>query len=825
MVKLYPPHIEGTIPAFYGDSITVPFSMNRAISRDEFNSFSLLIKTIQTGQQIEVVESKDFNLDDNTVTFKLTKSYDVGQSYKLQLAYKKDANIGYYSTVGISKYTKQPTVQIKDLNKNSLNYHIYNYVGEYITEDITEKMYSCQFKVFNQNDELIQDSGEIIHNSLNDEAAEKIEILDTISYKYKAYEQFDLVEELETGKNYYIQFFVKTIGLMELSTPKYQIIQSQPIPLQSNINLNTTLNYDEGYIDISVKSLGSLLTGKYALARTSSKNNFKSWDEIMRFTLSNESQRVIWKDFTIEQGIEYQYSIFMIDGNNKYSTKVLSDKILADFEDMFLFDGDKQLKIRFNPKVGTFRQVKLETKSDTIGSKYPYIFRNGYVDYKEFQISGLITHLSDNEGYFEYALAQKKYNDSYSNAGEGKYYTQLNADNIHMEREFKLKVLEWLTNGKPKLFRSPAEGNYIVRLMNVSLSPTDSLGRMLHTFSSTAYEIADYTHKNLIQLELIKDNLLIGVNKIIQTSPTAYIQLSQLNSGIDYIKDKALNNITGISFIVNSNKNHNVLINDNVFNVKLSPNLKTSITSLKKFGSDDYDDNDYFLLTKETSVTPPINTTISSIDIKDIPTMIFCGKNDIYKSLNIKNNLMTKLINSGNENINQIFSIKCIPRKISSIYTKDWTSFYPQINSYTDQITSFSNDCIYQVYHSETGALIGYKDGNDNLKLEDWNLNTPTDLQSISIVDSKGNTILKKLVTKEIEITDKDIDFSDHSNLKVYGSLMLKILFTCRLSSINYTVEDTTYKNLLNIFENLTDINSQSDLDELLSKIFSYQGR
>jgi hypothetical protein len=46
-------------------------------------------------------------------------------------------------------------VQIKDLNKNSLNYHIYNYVGEYITEDITEKMYSCQFKVFNQNDELI----------------------------------------------------------------------------------------------------------------------------------------------------------------------------------------------------------------------------------------------------------------------------------------------------------------------------------------------------------------------------------------------------------------------------------------------------------------------------------------------------------------------------------------------------------------------------------------------------------------------------------------------------------------------------------------------
>jgi len=57
--------------------------------------------------------------------------------------------------------------------------------------------------------------------------------------------------------------------------------------------------------------------------------------------------------------------------------------------------------------------------------------------------------------------------------------------------------LEWLNNGEPKLFRSPGEGNYIVRLMNVSLSPEDTLGRMLHNFSCTAYEIDDYTYNNL----------------------------------------------------------------------------------------------------------------------------------------------------------------------------------------------------------------------------------------------------------------------------------------------------------------------------------------
>ena len=61
--------------------------------------------------------------------------------------------------------------------------------------------------------------------------------------------------------------------------------------------------------------------------------------------------------------------------------------------------------------------------------------------------------------------------------------------NIAAERSFKLEALEWLTDGKPKLFRSPGEGNYIVRLLNTSLTPNDTVGRMLHTFNCTAYEI------------------------------------------------------------------------------------------------------------------------------------------------------------------------------------------------------------------------------------------------------------------------------------------------------------------------------------------------
>ena len=60
--------------------------------------------------------------------------------------------------------------------------------------------------------------------------------------------------------------------------------------------------------------------------------------------------------------------------------------------------------------------------------------------------------------------------------------TNLTNDNFGLEKLFKLKVLDWLNNGNPKLFRSSAEGSYIVRLTDVSLSPNEQLGNMIHTF-------------------------------------------------------------------------------------------------------------------------------------------------------------------------------------------------------------------------------------------------------------------------------------------------------------------------------------------------------
>jgi hypothetical protein len=107
-----------------------------------------------------------------------------------------------------------------------------------------------------------------------------------------------------------------------------------------------------------------------------------------------------YKDFTVEHGQTYKYKLCQFNNQGILATIGFTNEIYVDFEDMFLYDGKRQLRIRFNPKVSSFKNDILESKLDTIGSKYPFFFRNGIVNYKEFPISGLISYWMDNDELF-----------------------------------------------------------------------------------------------------------------------------------------------------------------------------------------------------------------------------------------------------------------------------------------------------------------------------------------------------------------------------------------------------------------------------------------
>lgn len=572
MAKLYPPQIEGIIPAFYGDSITVPFIMNKTVSWNEVDCFVLKIKNIHNNSTICTLQSthidengkvvQDFSKNTLQTYFRIEaddlNKFNIGQSYKLQLAYgklertnniitDKVIEVGYYSTVGVIKYTAYPDVTIEGLEGSQLHSDTHTYIGNYSQygKDVTEKVYSYNFTIYKEDGGVLETSGELLHNHENDDEV------------YESSDNYSILKSLEENKIYTIVYTVTTANGLVVSSPKYRITLQSTIPPEISASLVATMNEENGYVDLQLigdkdkDGIEKVGTGTFLICRASSEDNYGSWSEIDRFALFGEKPSSHnWKDFTVQHGFTYIYSLQQYNKEWQiYSNRMLSNSIVANFEHSFLFDGKRQLKIKYNPKVTSFKETLLEQKTNTLGGKYPFFFRNGNVAYKEFPISGLVSYHSDEEELFltnedllledlsdlsrehtlkegiqgndyeyfnnmldaniayklqeEYKKREQENSQEKQIAKKKDRTTNLTDYNVVAERIFKMKVLEFLNDGKPKLFRSPGEGNYIVRLMNSSLTPDDKLSRMIHTFSTTATEIDDFNYQKLNEYSLI----------------------------------------------------------------------------------------------------------------------------------------------------------------------------------------------------------------------------------------------------------------------------------------------------------------------------------
>ena len=510
MARLYPPSVTGTLPSCYKHPIgtvelTVPFSMNKTVAPRQISGFMVRLKTTSTDRVIAdwKVDKGQASLEDinpvlrTTVPSEVLGQLRIGNFYKIQLAYIDTQGIvGYYSSLSIIKFTGKPTVRIADLSTSYTNLDMTAYVGEYYNEDDpTEIVYQYKFLLYDSNGAIIENSGWKIHNSYEDEDSGR------------SRDTYVIKTALELSKTYRIQYCIITNNNLQINSPRYMICQSDSIDPELKVNIYTSTDYDNGSVTVTL--VGDLededgkervATGTFLIQRSSSSDNFTSWVDILNFKLTGEfPSNFKFNDFTVEQGETYRYSLQQYNDYGIYSRRILAEDIYVAFEDAFLFDGKRQLRIRYNPKVASFKTTVLDAKKNTIGGKYPLFFRNGKVEYKEFSISGLVTYFMDNDEYF--------FNKEEIGFNGWEATTDIIDANIYLERQFKLSVLDWLNNGEPKLFRSPQEGNYIVRLMNVTFAPNDSLSRMLHTFTAQASEIADFTSENLAKYNLIQTTL------------------------------------------------------------------------------------------------------------------------------------------------------------------------------------------------------------------------------------------------------------------------------------------------------------------------------
>lgn len=148
-------------------------------------------------------------------------------------------------------------------------------------------------------------------------------------------------------------------------------------------------------------------------------------------------------------------------------------------EDILLYDstsGATPYRIRYNPKISGLKYNTTDVIVPTLGAQYPFVFRNGHQMYRTFSLGGLMARLEEDETLVSY---------------------EDEVDEMLQERIYRDQLLTFLYNDNIKLFSSIQEGDMLIKLSGVSLTPVEQLGRRLYSFTATATEVAACTADNL----------------------------------------------------------------------------------------------------------------------------------------------------------------------------------------------------------------------------------------------------------------------------------------------------------------------------------------
>lgn len=254
------------------------------------------------------------------------------------------------------------------------------------------------------------------------------------------------------------------------------------------------------------------LNDRVIIRRSSNKTDFSQWYTLADFTIQeNDLIRLDWFDYTAEPGIWYRYQIVRYDTDARKTAELVTDEakpVMLDTEDIFLNAEGEELIVRFNPIISGISNKVAESITDTIGSKYPFIRRNGNVNYKTFSLSGTISCFTD----LGHNVFHSSKEELYGNAAP--FYNQYNEEhNIDVyndfiyEKMFRQKAIQFLQKPTVKLLRSLTEGNILVRLSNINFTPKETLGRKIYDFNCTVYEVAQDTEENYLKYDILKDNI------------------------------------------------------------------------------------------------------------------------------------------------------------------------------------------------------------------------------------------------------------------------------------------------------------------------------
>lgn len=535
-INLYPPVMETYMPAFLIGSSDVQkntckiyFSISLYNSLSDIKNAQVTVANQKTNLSVlnkekypceimltDIKTDLTRNSDDKYYieikTSDIQEGFQINQYYKVQIRFtaigasnislntpqKIDSwlaanlsNFSEWSTVCLIRGISVPSLSVSgfdtsaDVTLWSLNN--VDVIGKLNFSDPmeTDTLKSYQIKVYNADDQLLSDSGLLYSNSYSN--------INEFNYTFEY--------QFNEGENYYFTFEYETANMYtESNTYNFIVLQEGAEKLEAT--MTAILDDVNGCIGLHIENnVGQEnFIGNITIRRTSSESNFTIWEDVHTESFEENSKLdYTWYDYTIKSGVYYKYIAQKRTsvGIRGVAIHPIGEPFMILFDDMYLTGGDGQLNIRFDPSITSFKRTVSESRTDTIGSKYPYIKRNGYVEYKQFPIGGTITHLMDPS----HLLTSKEevFRDSLD------YYNEFNKDkdvriddfnDWTYEREFRERVMDFLYANKVRLFRSATEGNILVKIMDINFTPNTTLGRRIYSFTATAYEIDTANIKN-----------------------------------------------------------------------------------------------------------------------------------------------------------------------------------------------------------------------------------------------------------------------------------------------------------------------------------------
>ena len=465
---------------------------------------------------------------------KTSPYYDIGQYYKIQIRFDLTGSGGYnaYSTeyndptkffhwnsdnsetnaLGLALYTNYnqdnfsewsrsalikpiliPELSIQSFTSSLTNINpstdtsiVGNLTFKKDSEDDAnrnedEQLSWYQIKIYSNNKKIEYFSSDKIYSKNNEIKYRLDTSFLTINTQYKIQIIYETNNGYTTSKFY-------SIKIIKYST------------VDNNVQCSKSIDEEKGTVTLNITwpGLNDTTSGYLVVRRASHKTNFSQWELLIAKNISELSELTV-VDNTLESLTGYRYQIQYITNSEMYPPVYVenNDIIHCDFYGNLFSDSKKTLKISFNFQLTNQTNAVNRTKIDTLGGQYPLFVQNAKLKYHTYTISGRISTEDDGELFLpkQEVFGNKYYNYRYNPNTTSPHTSECqsiksNNDWLY-EREYRNAVEEWLNNGKPKLFRSMTEGNIVVMLDGISMTPDTVLGRRLYDFNATMYEIGD----------------------------------------------------------------------------------------------------------------------------------------------------------------------------------------------------------------------------------------------------------------------------------------------------------------------------------------------